>query len=88
MVVMPSFTECQQRHPPAIARVVTGFKSCFSPQMSSRIDEPGGVQCQRQAEKNSPEQHAPTAKNKEQHSYHQKRNPVAAGKPAIVAVVN
>src|SRR6185503_13062862 len=88
MVVVPSLTECQQRYPPAIARIVIGFESLCSPKMGSRIDEPGGVEHQRQPEKNAPKQHAPTTKNKEHHSYHQKRNPVEVGKPAVVAVVN
>ena len=44
MVVMPAFTKRQQRYPPAIARVVTGFESRFPPQVCSRIDEPCRVQ--------------------------------------------
>src|ERR1043166_4484215 len=65
MIVVPTFTECQQRYPPAIARVVTGFESRFSPQMCSRIDEPRRMQAQRNAEKHSPKHYTPTSKRKE-----------------------
>ena len=65
MIVVPSFTECQQRHPPAIARVITGFKSRLSPQVRSRIDEPRRMQAQRNAEEYSPQHYTPTSKRKE-----------------------
>ena len=44
VVVVPSLAERQQRYPPTVARIVTGFESCFSPQMSRRIDEPRRVE--------------------------------------------
>src|SRR5689334_10331159 len=65
MVVMPAFTKCQQCYPPAIARVVTGFESRFSPQVCSRIDQPRRMQAQRNAEKHSPKHYTPTSKRKE-----------------------
>ena len=76
MVVVPSFTERQQRDPPAIARVVTGFESGFSPQVCSRIDEPRRMQAQRNAEAYSPKHYAPPAKRKKHQAHYNQRNVV------------
>src|ERR1043165_6430237 len=70
MIVMPTFTECQQRYPPAIARVVTGFESRFPPQMCSRIDEPRRMQTQRKAQEYSPQHYAPPAKRKKHQAHY------------------
>ena len=86
MVVVPSFTERQQRYPPAIARVITGFESRFSPQVCSRIDEPRRMQAQRNAEEYSPKHYTPTSKGKEQQPDYNERNVVEAVQPTIVAV--
>ena len=87
MVVMPAFTECQQRYPPAIARVVTGFESRFPPQMCSRIDEPRRMQAQRKAEEYSPQHYAPPAKRKKHQAHYNQRNVVAGIEPTIVTVL-
>src|SRR5689334_19483443 len=87
MVVVPAFTECQQRHPPAIARVITGFESCFSPQVCSRIDEPRRMQAQRKAEEYSPQHDAPPSERKKHQPHYDQRNPVAAMQPTIVTVI-
>ena len=87
MVVMPSFTECQQRHPPAIARVVTSFESRFPPQMCGRIDEPRSMQAQRKAEEYSPQHYAPTSERKKHQPYYNQWNIVEAIQPTIVTVV-
>jgi hypothetical protein len=41
MVVMPSFSKCQERYPPAITRIVTGLEPGSTPQVRSLIDKPG-----------------------------------------------
>src|SRR5689334_22775145 len=87
MVVVPAFTERQQRYPPAIARVVTGFESCFSPQVCSRIDEPCRMQAQRNAEEYSPKHYTPTSKGKEHRPDYNERNIVGAVQPTIVAIL-
>ena len=87
MVIVPSFTECQERHPPAIARVITGFESSFSPQVCSRIDEPRRMQAQRNAEKYSPKHYPPTSKREEHQPDYNERNVVEAAQPTIVAIL-
>ena len=86
MVVMPAFTECQQRYPPAIARVVTGFESRFSPQVCSRIDEPRRMQAQRKAEEYSPKHYTPTSTRKQRQPQYDERNEVEAAQPTIVTI--
>jgi hypothetical protein len=61
MVVVPSFTERQQRYPPAIARIILSLKSLSAPQVCSRIDEPGRMKRECDTQKNSPQHYTPTA---------------------------
>jgi hypothetical protein len=70
MVVVPSFSKCQERYPPAITRIITGLESGFTPQVRCRIDVPRRMKSQCKAQKNSPQQYGPTAEDKEQHTHH------------------
>ena len=58
MVVVPAFAAADQGDPPVVARVVASFKAARTPEMRGRVDEPGGVEAERYAEENSPEQPA------------------------------
>jgi len=70
MVVVPSFAKSQERYPPAITRIVTGLESGPTPQVRSRIDEPGRMKREGKTQKNPPQQYAPTAEYKQEHSQH------------------
>jgi hypothetical protein len=68
MVVVPSFSKCQERYPPAITRIITGLKSGPTPEVRSRIYEPGRMKSDCNTQKNSPEQYTPAAEYKEHHA--------------------
>jgi len=58
MVVMPAFAAGENGYPPVVAGVVFGLEAALSPEVSGRVDEPGGVETDSDAEEGSPEEHA------------------------------
>src|SRR4051812_18316095 len=68
MIVMPAFAKGEQRHPPTVARILAGIKASTSPHVRRRVDQPSGVQRQRYAQEDSPQQNVPTAKQEQRHA--------------------
>src|SRR5271163_4801029 len=65
MVVVPSFTQRQQRHPPIVGGEIPGGKAARTPNMRGGVDQPRGVQSQHGAEENAPQQERPSADREE-----------------------
>ena len=57
VVVVPAFAAGEQRDPPAVAGVVAGFKAAAAPHVGGGVDQPGGVQAERDAQQNAPQNH-------------------------------
>ncbi len=94
MVIVPAFATGKQRNPPAVARVVVRLKAARTPQVRRRIHKPCGMQADRDAEENSPQNHAnrihrpaevPSA-GKEQHAADDDGQPVILAHPHVEAV--
>ena len=57
MIVVPAFAERQKRDKPVVSRIVLRFKRTFSENMGERIDKPGRVPTDHDAQKNAPQNH-------------------------------
>ena len=54
MVIVPAFAERNQRYPPVVARIVVGGKPPRAPHVRRRVDQPGGVQPEHDAQGRCP----------------------------------
>jgi len=61
VVVVPAFAACEDGDPPVVAGVVLGFKAALAPQVSSGVDQPGGVEADGDTEEGPPENHTESA---------------------------
>src|SRR5579875_592696 len=61
VVVVPAFAAGEQSDPPAVARIVLGFKAARSPKVRGGVDKPRGMQAEGGAEEGSPQEHADRA---------------------------
>ena len=94
VVVVPAFAAGEQRNPPIVARVVASIKAAAAPKMGGGVDQPGGVQAERDAQKASPKQHSygafPSAgepsEAEEERAADGDRHPVVFAEPDIEAV--
>jgi len=97
VVVVPAFAAGEDRDPPVIAGVVFGLEAALTPEVGSRIDEPGGVEADGDAEEGSPEHHADgsdhavagrqsSTESELQESGHDERHVVVLRQPDVDAV--
>src|ERR1700680_562835 len=76
VIVMPALTEGEQRYPPVVAGIVASAEPPPAPHVGHRVDGPGGVEPEYQADTHAPQQEWKTT-NSEQHGAEQDRkNPV------------
>ena len=61
VIVVPAFAAGQQGNPPVVAGVIAGFEAARTPQVRGGIDQPGGVQSQRDAQEDAPQNPGPAA---------------------------
>ena len=70
VVVVPALSECEQRDPPIVRRMITRGKWTGTPQVRRGIDEPCGVQADYRAQKNAPEQERKSTNCEEDDAQH------------------
>ena len=58
VVVVPAFAAGEESDPPVVAGIVLGLEAALAPEVGCRVDEPGGVKADGDAEEGSPEDHA------------------------------
>jgi hypothetical protein len=63
VVVVPAFASGEQSNPPGVAGVILGFEAARAEHVGGRVDQPGGVQADDDAEEGSPEHHAEAAED-------------------------
>ena len=63
MIVVPSLTAGQKRHPPAVPRFIASFKSATTVHVCCRIHEPCRVQAQSDAKEDAPQKQADPIRN-------------------------
>ncbi len=61
VIVVPAFAKGEQRHPPAIAGIVACGEAAPAPEVSSGVDQPGGMQADHHAHADSPEKQGGSA---------------------------
>ncbi len=61
VVVVPALAAGDQGDPPAVTRVVTRLEAACAVEVRGRVDEPGGMQADDDAEESSPDQHGDCA---------------------------
>ena len=88
MIIVPAFAESQQRNPPTVAGVFAGFESPSPPHVRCGVDQPGRMECQRHAQKDSPQHDAPTAKNQQRHRQNNQWNIIEAIEQNVISVCN
>ncbi len=86
VVIVPSFAESQQRHPPTVARILAGLEALLAPEVRRRVDEPGRVQADGDAKENPPHHHAPPAEIEERKSQDDEWHKVEAIEPDMEAI--
>ena len=70
MVVMPSFTEREQRYPPTVARVFARVETLSSPHVRGRIHQPGRMEAQSNPQEDAPQHHSPPAESEQPRGEH------------------
>src|SRR6187402_1394806 len=88
MVVVPPLAERQQRHPPVVRRIVARLEAPRSPLVGRRVHEPGGVQTDGRAEKDSPEHVRDAAVGEEPRANEDVGGPVPPGKRDVDAIAS
>ena len=63
MIVVPSLTAGQKRHPPTVPRFIASFKSATTVHVCCRIHEPCRVQAEGDAKENAPQKQADPIRN-------------------------
>src|SRR5580700_11492797 len=83
VIVVPSFTATEECHPPAVAGMVAGFEAARSPHVSRRVDEPGGMQTEGDAQEDSPHEAGPAADGEQDQADNDHGNPVVFADPDV-----
>ena len=83
---MPAFAEGEQRHPPAIARIVASDEPAAAPHVGRRIHEPGGMQSDYNAQADAPEHHPDASRGQQNQAQRNQRNVVIRVQPEIKSV--
>ena len=87
MVVVPALAAGEQSYPETVARVVVGFKAALAPHVGCRVDQPGGVQAEGDAQQSAPQHHGnavdPAAPDPS--AGEEQRGAERDGKPVILA---
>src|SRR5215472_12441400 len=95
VVVVPAFAAGEQGHPPAVARVVAGFKAAAAPHVGGGVDEPGGVEADGDAQQDSPQNHGDAvdeaaevpAAGEEQAAAERNGQPMPLAEPAVELIL-
>jgi len=67
VIVVPSFAESHQSHPPVVARIVARGEPAPTPHVRGGVHQPGGMQAEHDAEKTRPQQKGESTNGKQQH---------------------
>src|SRR5277367_338262 len=86
MVIVPTFAESEQRHPPAIGRSIPGLKAARAPKMRRGVDQPGGVESHHGAQKNAPQQEGQSAHGEKCQTENDCRNELVLRDPNVKLV--
>ena len=60
VIVVPALPSGQKCNPPVIRRVIAGFETARTPQVGSRVDQPGDMEADRDPQKHAPKQPSET----------------------------
>jgi hypothetical protein len=88
MIVVPSFTEREQRHPPTVSRIIIGSKSTPTPHMRRGVDQPGGVQVENYSKEDAPHQDRPTSQAEQQQPAEHNRDVVQPVEIPVKAILH
>src|ERR1700691_1011384 len=83
VVVVPAFTTGDEGDPPVVARVIAGLEAAGSPHVGCGVDEPGGVETERGAQEDPPQDAGPAADEVERYCGNGERNPVIFAEPLV-----
>src|SRR5579864_8161736 len=86
VVVMPSFAESHEGHPPVVPGIVARGKAAAAPHMRGGIHQPCGVQAEDHAKEDAPEHQRKAANGKQQEGKRKSRNPVIVIQPNVKPV--
>src|ERR1700746_3200025 len=86
MIVVPALTKREQRYPQAVPGIIAGTKTPSSPHVGGGVDQPGGVEPDDRAEKDTPQDVTPSADGKQQNCQHRDRHPVPTADPPLEPV--
>src|SRR6266576_63837 len=65
MVVVPSFTKGQERYPPVVGRIIARSKPAPAPHVRRRVNQPGRVKVEGDAEEYGPQDKWPAAQREQ-----------------------
>ena len=86
VVVVPPLSEGEQRHPPAVSRVVAGREPPRAPHMCGGVDEPGRVEADDDAKEDAPEHERPAAEREQEDAERDERDVVIRVQPAVEGI--